>query len=213
MCERFSAARHFGGRMIGMRPALAALILVALIHPQNVQAQRLPAASTIRRVGGLDVLTLHRTRTSDGKRPQFLSVTLLPNRGRDVFQVSADIPGRGETQLIESTSLEEAARRMDDPKVSPWGYVGSGMGGAFLIPWSSRITALSRPPGTDTSSRCTPTPTESTPFTACSTRRRWRPENRNDRQRTDRHGRAACRRFRRAVAFGNRSAVYGQSRC
>ena len=39
--------------MIGMRPALAALILVALIHPQNVQAQRLPAASTIQRAEAL----------------------------------------------------------------------------------------------------------------------------------------------------------------
>lgn len=131
--------------MIGMCPVLAALVMVATIHRQPAQAQGLPVASTIQRVGSLDVLTLHRTRTSNGKRPQFLSVTLLPNRGMDVFQISADIPGRGETRLIASTSLEEAAQRMNDPNGNPWGYVGSGMGGAFLIPWSSRISGEPSP--------------------------------------------------------------------
>ncbi len=131
--------------MIGMRQALAAFIMAATILRQTAHAQGLPATSTIQRVGSLDVLTLHRTRTSDGKRPQFLSVTLLPNRGMDVFQITADIPGHGETQLIASTSLEDAARRMDDPNGNPWGYVGSGMGGAFLIPWSSRISGEPSP--------------------------------------------------------------------
>jgi galactose mutarotase-like enzyme len=63
----------------------------------------------------------------------------------DVFQITAEIPGHGETQLIESTSLEAAALRMDDPNGNPWGYVGSGMGGAFLIPWSSRISGEPSP--------------------------------------------------------------------
>ena len=128
--------------MIDMRLALAVLTAVIAIHSQPVQAQELPGSATpnIERIGSLEALTLHRVRTGDGKRPQFLSVTLLPNRGMDVFQIAADIPGRGETQLIASSSLEEAARRMDDPNGNPWGYVGSGMGGAFLIPWSSRIS-------------------------------------------------------------------------
>ncbi|HEV2483958.1 MAG TPA: aldose 1-epimerase [Terracidiphilus sp.] len=133
--------------MIDMRPALAAFLAVATIHPQPAQAQVLLGSSTpnIERIGSLEALTLHRTRTGDGKRSQFLTVTLLPNRGMDVFQITADIPGRGETQLIASTSLEEAARRMDDPNGNPWGYVSSGMGGAFLIPWSSRISGEASP--------------------------------------------------------------------
>ena len=127
-----------------MRPVLAVL-MAAAIHPQPVPAQNLLPASNLQRVGSLEVLTLHRTRTGDGKHPQFLSVTLLPNRGMDVFQITADIPGHGETQLIASTSIEEAARRMDDPNGNAWGYVGSGMGGAFLIPWSSRISGEPSP--------------------------------------------------------------------
>jgi aldose 1-epimerase len=134
-------------RMIDMRLALAVLTAVIAIHSQPVQAQELPGSATpnIERIGSLEALTLHRVRTGAGKTPQFLSVTLLPNRGMDMFQITADIPGRGETQLIASTSLEEAARRMDDPNGNPWGYVGSGMGGAFLIPWSSRISGEASP--------------------------------------------------------------------
>jgi aldose 1-epimerase len=139
--------------MIDARLALAALIMVVAIHPRPTNGQDFPGSSApnIQRIGSLEALTLLRTRTGDGKRPQFLSVTLLPNRGMDVFQITADIPGRGETQLIASTSLEEAARRMDDPNGNPWGYVGSGMGGAFLIPWSSRIGGEVSPEGSTVS--------------------------------------------------------------
>ena len=125
-----------------MRRVLASLVIATAIYSQPDQSQESSPATTpnIQRVGSLQVLTLHRSRTTDAKRPQFLSITLLPNRGMDIFQISADIPGRGETNLIASSSLEEAAQRMDDANDDPWGYVGSGMGGAFLIPWSSRIS-------------------------------------------------------------------------
>src|ERR1039458_10875912 len=94
-------------RMIDMRLALAVLTAVIALHPQPFQAQELPGSATqnIERIGSLEALTLHRGRTGDGKRPQFLSVTLLPKRAKDGFQIAADIPGHGETQLIALISL------------------------------------------------------------------------------------------------------------
>src|ERR1035437_1588575 len=128
--------------MIPMRPTLAVLILFAAFYASGVRAQDRWAAAgaETQRVEGLDTVTLHRSRTKVGNRPQFLSVTLLPGHGMDLFQVTADIPGHGETPLIASPSLEEAARRMNDSKSDQWSYVSYGMGAAILLPWASRIS-------------------------------------------------------------------------
>ncbi len=131
-----------GRRMIDMRPILAAVFLIAIVCVPNARAQDRAAATALntQTVDGLTAITLHRTRTEVGNRPQFLSVTLLPGHGMDMFQITADIPGRGETALLDSPSLEKAASTMSDADGDPWRYVSYGMGGAFLLPWASRIS-------------------------------------------------------------------------
>jgi galactose mutarotase-like enzyme len=125
-----------------MRPTLAAGILILAFHAAMAQAQSMPATATkdSEQTGSLKTVTLRRARTALEDRAQFISVTLLPGRGMDMFQATADLPGHGETPLIGSPSLEEAARRMNDPETDSWGYVSYGMGGAFLLPWASRMS-------------------------------------------------------------------------
>jgi aldose 1-epimerase len=63
----------------------------------------------------------------------------------NMFQITANLPGLGESSLLQSPSLEEAAKRMNDPAKDPWGYVSYGMGGAFLLPWASRLSGQVSP--------------------------------------------------------------------
>src|SRR6202044_4079772 len=45
-----------------------------------------PAAPAAVQIGGENVLTLTRKSTTSGSKPEFLSVTLLPGRGMNMFQ-------------------------------------------------------------------------------------------------------------------------------
>jgi galactose mutarotase-like enzyme len=88
----------------------------------------------------MDVVRLQRKATSSGKKLEFLSITILPGRGMNVFQITANIPGKGETPLLLSPSLEEAAQQMTGTDKDKWGNLSTSFGGAFLIPWASRIS-------------------------------------------------------------------------
>ena len=113
--------------------------LVRILLPMVVCSSLLLPAHAVP-VGGTEVVHLKRAATSHGKRPEFLSVTLLPGRGMNVFQITADIPGRGETSVLKSPSVEEAARQLSGTGKDRWGNLNHSFGGAFLIPFSSRIT-------------------------------------------------------------------------
>jgi aldose 1-epimerase len=89
-------------------------------------------------VGGAAPVVLHRKATSHGTKREFTSVTLLPGRGLNTFQIIADLPGRGETELLRSPSLEEAARQMNETGDDAFGNLSHSFGGAFLIPFTSR---------------------------------------------------------------------------
>jgi aldose 1-epimerase len=95
------------------------------------------------KVGGLDVVRLERKATSGGKKFEFLSVTLLPGRGMNVFQITANIPGKGVTELLQSPTLEEAAQQMTGSGKDQWGGLSTSFGGAFMVPWASRISGVS----------------------------------------------------------------------
>jgi galactose mutarotase-like enzyme len=88
--------------------------------------------------GGVPALTMRRHRTGDGSKPEFLSVTMLPGRGMDVFQITADLPGRGETELLASPSLAEASKIFGGPE-DQFGNQAYHMGAAFLIPFANRM--------------------------------------------------------------------------
>ena len=111
---------------------LLTIFTVAALAQNNVS----PAP----KVGGLDVVRLERRPTTSGKKFEFLSVTLLPGRGMNVFQITANIPGKGVTELLQSPSIEEAARQLTGADSDKWGNVSTSFGGAFLLPWASRIS-------------------------------------------------------------------------
>jgi aldose 1-epimerase len=98
-----------------------------------------PTAAPVTQIGGKDVLTLKRTATAGGSKPEFLSVTLLPGRGMNMFQVTAAIPGKGEVPLLHSPSLAEAASKLTGTGKDELGNASFGFGGAFLIPYPNRI--------------------------------------------------------------------------
>jgi aldose 1-epimerase len=90
-------------------------------------------------IGGMPPLVMHRTATSHGTRREFTSITLLPGRGLNTFQITANLPGRGETELLRSPSLEEASRVMNGQGDDAFGNLNHSFGGAFLIPFTSRV--------------------------------------------------------------------------
>jgi len=84
-------------------------------------------------------VTLVRKSAPNPNRLQFLSLTLFPGRGMNVFQITANIPGKGEVRLLKSPSLAEAAGLLNGTGPDEFGNLNHSFGGAFLIPFSSRI--------------------------------------------------------------------------
>jgi aldose 1-epimerase len=114
------------------RMKISVLLMIALSAPM------LPAQAV--QAGGMEVVHLQRAATHHGKKAEFLSLTLLPGRGMNVFQITADIPGSGETSVLKSPPVVEAARQLTGTGKDRWGNLNHSFGGAFLIPFSSRIT-------------------------------------------------------------------------
>ena len=97
-----------------------------------------PAQAEPPLIGGTPPLLLKRNATSHGASREFTSVTLLPGRGLNVFQITANLPGRGETELLRSPSLNEAAQKLNGQGDDAFGNLNHSFGGAFLIPFTSR---------------------------------------------------------------------------
>jgi galactose mutarotase-like enzyme len=90
-------------------------------------------------IGGQAPVVLNRLQTGDGNLPEFLSATILPGRGMNLFQIEAYIPGLGVTRLLASPTLEEASRRMTGTGNDANGSQSFLFGGAFLVPYPGRI--------------------------------------------------------------------------
>jgi aldose 1-epimerase len=106
-----------------------------------------PTAPAVTQIGGENIVTLTRKATASGSKPEFLSVTLFPGRGMNMFQVTAAIPGKGETPLLHSPSLADAASRLTGTGRDELGNASFGFGGAFLIPYPNRIIGEASPDG------------------------------------------------------------------
>jgi aldose 1-epimerase len=98
-----------------------------------------PAQSAAPQIGGEPVVKLTRAATSNGQQPEFLSVTVLPGRGMNVFQITADVPGKGEIPMLASPTLEDAAAKMNGGPDDQNGDASFSFGGAFLVPYPNRI--------------------------------------------------------------------------
>ena len=94
-------------------------------------------AQAITEIGGLKIVTLTRTATSSTK-PEFTSVTVLPGRGMEVLQITANFPGKGNVDVLASPDLA-GAKKMLDVDDTANGDLGYRLGAAFLVPYPNRI--------------------------------------------------------------------------
>jgi len=127
----------------------ASLAMIALTlgckAPQNPEtptaaATAQPAAPT--KIGDSDVIKLQRKATGDGTKPEFLTATILPGRGMNLLQITANIPGKGEIPLFFAPADQFTTGR--DDTYGERGFMG---GGAFLVPYPNRIRGKVSPDG------------------------------------------------------------------
>jgi len=90
-------------------------------------------------IGGQQVVRLERKPTSGATKPEFLSATILPGRGMNLFQITAYQPGKGTIDVFASPSLQEAAQILDAESKDEHGVKGFTFGGAFIAPYANRI--------------------------------------------------------------------------
>ncbi len=103
------------------------------VNPKNVPA-------TAPQINGEDVVTLQRKATSGGSAPEFLSATVIPGRGMNLLQITANLPGKGTTNVFFAPTLSEVQNKLSgsDP-ADKFGNGSFAFGGAFLVPYPNRI--------------------------------------------------------------------------
>ncbi len=90
--------------------------------------------------GGQEAVVMKRTLLAEGTTPEFLSATLLPGRGLNVFQIMLSVPGRGSVPLLSSPSLEDAARLMSGVQQDADGGESLRLGSPIEAPWAGVIS-------------------------------------------------------------------------
>jgi aldose 1-epimerase len=135
----FSSRKHVTPAVL-----LAATLLLAAgcksTAPTTEAPSTNPQAVPVKvQINGEDVVTLERKPTGSGKQPEFLSATVIPGRGMNLFQITADVPGRGKTDVFFAPSLEEAKSKLNGSDADKFGNASFAFGGAFLVPYPNRI--------------------------------------------------------------------------
>jgi aldose 1-epimerase len=113
--------------------------------PTSTPVAATPAEPT--EVGGEQIVKLTRTATTHGQQPEFLSATILPGRGMNVFQITANVPGKGVIPILWSPSLSVAAQKLNGGPGDEFGNACFSFGGCFLIPYPNRIIGKVSPDG------------------------------------------------------------------
>ena len=88
-------------------------------------------------IGGQKVVTISRNVT-DKSKPEFTSITVMPGRGMELLQITANFPGRGNVDVLASPDLA-GAKKMLDQQDDANGDLGYRLGSAFLVPYPNRI--------------------------------------------------------------------------
>jgi galactose mutarotase-like enzyme len=109
------------------------------LHKLKVKIESEPQEAPVPRPGGQVAIVMTRSLLMGSSMPEFLSVTMLPGRGMNVLQITANIPGMGKVNLLASPSVEDAAGAMSGTDADADGQASLTMGGAFEIPWAGRI--------------------------------------------------------------------------
>jgi aldose 1-epimerase len=127
------------------RIPLATTLATALLFAAGCKSSAPPASTSTeaappqQQVGGENVVVLKRAATSNGAKPEFLSATVLPGRGMNLFQITANIPGKGVTDIFFAPSLSDAAAKLNGGADDQNGNASFSFGGAFLVPYPNRI--------------------------------------------------------------------------
>jgi galactose mutarotase-like enzyme len=117
--------------------ALAAAVLIGP-EPKQTQADEKKGRGA-QEIGGQQVIELKRKVSSSLQEPEFTTVTILPGRGMNLFQITANLPGKGVVQVLASPSLEDANRQLNGGPDDVHGVKSFAFGGAFLVPYPNRI--------------------------------------------------------------------------
>ena len=96
-------------------------------------------------IGGQPLVKLSRKAVST-TTPEFTSITLMPGRGMELLQITANFPGKGDVNVLASPS-ESTAKEMLDDKDDANGDFGYRLGAAFLVPYPNRIRGKLSPNG------------------------------------------------------------------
>lgn len=133
---------------LALATAAATLLLIPGCSRQSQPAPQATQPAPIPQIGGQPVVKLTRPATSNGQQMEFLSVTVLPGRGMNVFQITANVPGKGEIPILASPTLEEAASKLNGGPDDQYGNQSFLIGGgAFLVPYPNRIVGPLSPDG------------------------------------------------------------------
>ena len=119
---------------MSLRADVLALVLPTFIAICGVVSGSAQAATEI---GGQKTVTLTRSVT-DKTKPEFTSLTVLPGRGMQILQITANFPGRGNVDVLTSPSLAEAKNMLDEQDTAQ-GDLGYRLGSVFLVPYPNRI--------------------------------------------------------------------------
>jgi galactose mutarotase-like enzyme len=106
-----------------------------------------PVSDVTVRPGGQEMVQLQRSQMLGGEGPEFLSATLLPGRGMNLLQIRANLPQKGEVNLLASPTPEEAAKLLSGSGEDTTGANSLAMGAAIELPWAGRISGSPTPDG------------------------------------------------------------------
>ena len=116
-----------------MKLALRTFVFLSIMASIGSTAR----AQAVTEIGGEKIVTISRKAVSTTK-PEFTSVTLLPGRGMELLQVTANFPGKGEVNVLASPDAA-TAKQMLDEKDTPNGDLAYRLGSVFLFPYPNRI--------------------------------------------------------------------------
>ncbi len=94
-------------------------------------------AQAVTEIGGQKIVTVTRKPVSTTK-PEFTSITVMPGRGMEVLQITANFPGRGNVDVLASPDAA-ATKKMLDQDDTANGDLGYRLGSVFLVPYPNRI--------------------------------------------------------------------------
>ncbi len=143
MCREYAVAKHF--REIRMRfeewiemSTSLRTYVISFVLPVTVASWLVMCAQAqTPEIGGQKIVTLTRTATSKTK-PELTSVTVMPGRGMELLQITANFPGRGNVDVLASPDVAEAKKMLDEDDNAN-GDLAYRLGSAFLVPYPNRI--------------------------------------------------------------------------